>query len=157
MKSNELQEPLPEEQAPWWSVSIASSKEFRRRQDRRASILLGLMGCALLVAVLAGYIFGGRHDMRNYEKISLEWFNVLIVPAWVYAIAGCAKDLSRLDELGRRIQIESMAWTYLTGLTLFVGLGFTCFSTGWKFNPYWFCILEFVRLLWLRIVARRYQ
>ena len=61
--------------------------------------------------------------------------------------------LNSLDELERRIQLESVTWTYLTGLAacMFLG-GFL----GFAVNPAWFIALEPIRGTYLYFAARRF-
>jgi hypothetical protein len=61
--------------------------------------------------------------------------------------------LNSLDELERRIQLESIAWTYLTGLVacMFFG-GFL----GFAVNPAWVIALEPFRGAYLYFGARRF-
>lgn len=157
MDSKQFNEPAREK---WWSVGVASSDAFKLRQSNRTLIVLALMACGLLAGIVAARMSGGplwRHDMRHYEKTFQAWFLIVAIPAWIYVVVGCAKDLAYLDELGRRVHLETMSRTYLTGLALAVSLGYVCLLTGWRFNPLWFVVLELVRTGWLRVVARRYQ
>ena len=75
--------------------------------------------------------------------------------------------LLQLDELARRMQFESMAWTYLTGFVLVAWLGvlapFSKTLMHWPYkpgflllSPYLFFLLEPVRGAWLWYVSRRY-
>jgi hypothetical protein len=75
--------------------------------------------------------------------------------------------LLQLDELARRMQFESMAWTYLTGFVLAGWLGvlvpFSHTLMHWPYkpgflllSPFLFFLLEPVRALWLYYVSRRY-
>ncbi|SPE36435.1 membrane hypothetical protein [Candidatus Sulfopaludibacter sp. SbA3] len=67
------------------------------------------------------------------------------------------KYLSELDELARRIHLESIAWTYLTGLAVAMLLGGISLIYGWRLNLIWFVVLEPVRSIWLYSVSRRYR
>ena len=67
--------------------------------------------------------------------------------------------LNALDELARRIQLEALAWTYLTGLTIACALGGVMLAYDlrpWFPSPFWFILLEPIRGLWLYVVSRRY-
>ena len=66
------------------------------------------------------------------------------------------KYLGELDELARRIQLEAIALTYLTGLGAFGFLTAFGYQAHWTVNPVWFIFLEPVRGLWLWRLARRY-
>jgi hypothetical protein len=75
--------------------------------------------------------------------------------------------LSEIDELARRMQLEAMAWTYLTGLVVAAWLGvagaFSQTIAHWAFKPevllmipYLYFLLEPVRAGWLYYLSRRY-
>jgi hypothetical protein len=67
-----------------------------------------------------------------------------------------------LDELGRRLMLESAACTYLVGIAagmFFGGISFLFFDHPWAlflFNPLWFIMLEPVRGIILYRLTRRY-
>ena len=84
-----------------------------------------------------------------------------ILPGAAFGFIGCEfkRYIDALDELARRIQLEAVAWTYLTGFTAACALGGVMLAydlEGWFPNPLWFTLLEPVRGLWLYVVARRY-
>jgi hypothetical protein len=75
--------------------------------------------------------------------------------------------LMSLDELARRLQLEAMAWTYLTGMVLAVWLGTLAPLSHtllyWDYRqtmilliPLAYMLLEFVRAGWLWYLSRRY-
>jgi len=65
--------------------------------------------------------------------------------------------LLSLDELARRMQLESIAWTYLTVLVLSMGLGTLSLVMKWNFNIiYWFILAEPIRAGWLYLGTRKY-
>jgi hypothetical protein len=75
--------------------------------------------------------------------------------------------LSEIDELARRMQLEAMAWTYLTGFVVAAWLGvagaFSQTVAHWAFKPEvllmipcLFFLLEWVRAGWLYHLWRRY-
>jgi hypothetical protein len=71
------------------------------------------------------------------------------------------KYVLALDELARRIQLEAIAWTYLTGWAVAALVGGVALVYGWHWNrlwlnPLWFVFLEPVRACYLYYVARRY-
>jgi hypothetical protein len=81
--------------------------------------------------------------------------------AFSYIVWEFRRYLLSLDELARRIQFESIAWTYLTGLALAALAGGIAMAYGshWDavwLNPFWFILLEPVRSCYLYYVARRY-
>src|SRR5580658_9348968 len=70
--------------------------------------------------------------------------------AFAYIAWEFRRYLLSLDELGRRIQFESIAWTFLTGLVIAALLGGVALAYGshWDpiwLNPFWFILLEPVR------------
>jgi len=71
--------------------------------------------------------------------------------------------LSAIDELARRMQLEAMAWTYLTGFVLAGWLGVLTtlmYSlTRWPLVlviPFLYFLLEPVRAGWLYYLSRKY-
>lgn len=75
--------------------------------------------------------------------------------------------LLALDELARRMQLEAMAWTYLSGMVLAAWLGVLAPLSHtvllWDYRqtlillfPFAYMLLEFVRAGWLYILSRRY-
>ncbi len=75
--------------------------------------------------------------------------------------------LYQLDELARRMQMEAMACTYLTGFVIAAWLGvlwpFSQFLVHWPYKPmllfmvpFLYFLLEPVRAGWLYYLSRRY-
>lgn len=75
--------------------------------------------------------------------------------------------LYALDELARRMQLEAIAWTYITGMILAAWLGalapFSHTLTHWPYKqslllmmPFLYFVLEPVRAGWLYYLSRRY-
>ena len=76
-----------------------------------------------------------------------------------YIVWAFRRYLLALDELARRMQLEAMAWTYLSAIPVAVLLGTLAFVYDWHswvVNPMWFIVLEPVRSFWLYFVSRRY-
>ncbi len=66
-----------------------------------------------------------------------------------------------LDEQARRIQLEAILWTYITGWVIATVVGGIAVVYGWEWNPLWlnplwYVFLEPVRGCFLYFVARRY-
>jgi hypothetical protein len=129
-----------------WGTFGTSTPEGRRYHRRclgaLAILLAGHVGAAFLppsgsnivTALLPGATFGFiSWEFRRY--------------------------LNALDELARRIQLEAVAWTYLTGLTLAITVGAVMLAYDIPptyANPIWFVVLEPIRGIWLYAVSRRY-
>lgn len=75
--------------------------------------------------------------------------------------------LYQLDELARRMQLEAMACTYITGLVVAAWLGvlwpFSHFLVHWPYKPtvlfmipFLYFLLEPIRAGWLYYLSRRY-
>jgi len=78
--------------------------------------------------------------------------------------------LTQLDELARRMQLEAIAWTYVTGFVLAAWFGvlltvlalFSHSSSHWPFkalllaSPFLYFLLEPIRAGWLYYLSRRY-
>jgi hypothetical protein len=87
----------------------------------------------------------------------LDWATVFVPGIlFTYIAWQFRKYLSGLDELERRIQLESIAWTYLTGMALSMVLAGFGFLMGWNLNPAWFMALEPIRGAYLFFGARRF-
>jgi len=124
-----------------------------QRYHTRCKVAFGLGLTAFITAIFTLPHFAGLME-RAYEFTAVY-----------YAIAGLTltyiswafwQYLSDLDELSRRIQLEAIALTYLTGLGAFSFLSAFTFATQWTLNPLWFIFLEPVRGFWLWRLARRY-
>ena len=76
----------------------------------------------------------------TFGFIALEW--------WRY--------VGQLDELGRRMQMEAMAWTYTFGLFAFIALGGVSALMHWNLNPIFYIFLELVRAFRLWVLSRRF-
>jgi hypothetical protein len=61
-----------------------------------------------------------------------------------------------LDELSRRIQVESMATTYLIGMALSMGIGGMALAFGWNVSPIYYIMLDLVRAAALVVLSRKY-
>ena len=102
-----------------------------------------------------------------------------IVGATTVLLAGCVisyiawelqKYLTQLDELARRMQLEAIAWTYLTGFVLAAWFGvfvmlmalFSHALARWPLkglllaSPFLYFLLEPIRAGWLLYLSRRY-
>jgi len=120
-----------------------------RRYHIRCSLALAAMVACFLAPAL----------LRRSVPVGILRIVIALAPgaAFVYIAWEFRRYLSALDELARRIQLESIAWTYLCGLAVAMLLGGIGLVYGWRFNPAWFIVLEPVRAGWLYFVSRRYQ
>lgn len=75
---------------------------------------------------------------------------------FLYVIYEFRQYLRALDELARRMHMEALSWTYLTGLALAMLVGGISATVGWHVNPMWFIVPEPVRAGFLFVVSRRY-
>jgi hypothetical protein len=153
MHSNPPAEP-PNDNSHWPAAPILLYGTFGtrnsagRRYHRRCSVALA----AVLVWMLCAALLRSVVPKGILEAITA------IVPGagFIYAAVEFRKYLSALDELARRIQLESIAWTYLCGLGGAMLLGGIGSVYGWSLSPFWFIVLEPVRAGWLYFVSRRY-
>lgn len=120
---------------------------------RRYQLRCGLALAAMVVCVLATVLFRSFIPKTSVRLIAALAPGV----GFAYIAWEFHKYLSALDELARRIQLESIAWTYLCGLALAMPLGGLAMVYDWRLNPMWFIVLEPVRAGWLYFVSRRYQ
>ncbi len=147
--------PSADENSRWPATPIlvygtfgARTPEGRRYHFRCGAALLSMVACMLLGTLLRHVAPGGPLKVA----IALVPGATCAYIAWEFR-----RYLSGLDELARRIQLESIAWTYLSGLAFAMLLGGVGIVYDWRFNPLWFIVLEPVRAGWLYFVSRRYQ
>jgi hypothetical protein len=131
-----------------WGTFGAGSPAGRRYHFRS-----GLALAAVVVCIL------GSAFVRATSGNGILAVILAVTPGFAFAYIAWEfqKYLSSLDELARRIQLESIAWTYLCGLAAAMLLGGLGLTYGWRLNAFWFIALEPVRAGWLCFVSRRYQ
>jgi hypothetical protein len=112
----------------------------------------------MVALCLAAAILAGDFHHNSPWRLTLS-----LVPgiAYSYIAWELRRYILALDELARRIQLEAIAWTYLTGLAVAALVGGVALAYGWQWsslwlNPLWFVFLEPVRGCFLYYVARRY-
>ena len=134
--------------APIFAYGTLGGPVGRRFHFRSGLALAALVVCILLSVLLRPFV------PKNGLKLI-----VALAPgvAFAYIAWEFRKYLAALDELARRIQLESIAWTYLCGVALAMLFGGLAMVYGWSFNPVCFILLEPVRAGWLYFVSRRYQ
>jgi hypothetical protein len=148
---------LPSEPGAQWptcaiftSGTFGSRSEAGRRYYRRSAMALGTMiAVCLLYFLLSGSLFP-KGSLKSV--ISMAPGAAFAYIAWEFR-----RYLLSLDELARRIQLESIAWTYLSGIAIAMLVGGLGMVYGWQVNPIWLIMLEPVRSVWLYFVTRRYQ
>ena len=140
----------PNEQSRWPVGAIfgygtlGSGTPAGRRYHRRSSIAL---------LVLVGWIILAS----NVRDSTIRMITPIMPGAvFLYIVYEFRRYLLALDELARRMQMEALAWTYLTGLAVAMVVGGLSTTAGWRINPMWFVILEPVRALFLYVASRRY-
>jgi len=137
---------------------VFSTKTPQGRQYVRASY-----AAAAMVIVPTFLFFIHQHWHMHY--MSKRLFTTVIAVAMPSAISLIVwefrKYLLSLDELARRLQLEAMACTYLTGFimaSVLCGIWLEALPNVdaiW-FCPLWFALLEPVRAGWLYALSRRY-
>ncbi len=156
MNPNESKEKL-EAGSPRWPASamllygtFGSRTPAGRRYHLRSGLALAVTVGWILLAPWAVHAAGAAHFWHVLASL---------VPGIAFAYIGWEfrRYLLALDELARRIQLEAIAWTYLTGMAVALMLGYAVLVTGWRFNPAFFILLEPVRAAWLYVVSRRYE
>jgi hypothetical protein len=147
----------PAEESRWPAFPILFYGTFGSRTPagRRYHRQFGIALFVLALGMLALTMF------RAYipEQILRPLMGVLPGGVFAYIAWSCYGYLRTLDELARRMQLEAMAWTYLTGIAAAALLGGFALAYNWGqwfLNPIWFLILEPVRGAWLYVVSRRY-
>jgi hypothetical protein len=125
----------------------------RRYHIRTAIALVAMLVLAAIVA-MAGLRFPNNR----------LWLLILsLVPGigFSYIALEFRRYILALDELARRIQLEAILWTYITGWVIATVVGGIAVVYGWEWNPLWlnplwYVFLEPVRGCFLYFVARRY-
>lgn len=124
--------------------TLGSSTPAGRRYHRRSGMALS----ALLVWMVV---------VASFDHSTLRLVTPLVPGlVFVYIVYEFRRYLLALDELARRMHMEALAWTYLTGLALAMIVGGLSARLGWQVNPMWFIVLEPVRAWFLFVASRRY-
>ena len=112
------------------------ASEASQRADRR---MRSAVIVYLLLAVATAMAPGIDVQIRRGIHTALIGLLLAVIgwQRWSYA--------NGLDELGRRIYVDSLAITYLIGLTLFFIGALAQSVTGWTVNPLIFVALEPLR------------
>jgi hypothetical protein len=154
MDTNPSEDPATEH-SQWPTAPMLAYGTFGSRTPagRRYHLRAGIA-----LAVMAVCMFGGALARSVVPQARPELLAAIAPGAgFLYIAWEFRRYLASLDELARRIQLESIAWTYLTGLAIAMLLGGFGVIYGWRINAGWFIMLEPVRSAWLYCVARRYQ
>lgn len=140
----------------WGTFGTKSPAE--RRYIVRSCIAAGA-GLAILLFAAAMH-FRPRPIM--VRVVMLATGSVLTYMAWEFR-----RYLYQLDELARRMQMEAITCTYLTGFVIAAWLGvlwpFSHFLVHWPYKPtvlftipFLYFVLEPIRAGWLYYLSRRY-
>lgn len=161
---NAQQNSLANSESKWQTCSILFWGTFgargpaERRYIVRSCTAAGIV-LALVFVSLAMH-FHPKPLMARVVMIATGFLVTYI--AWEFR-----RYLYQLDELARRLQMESMACTYLTGFVIAAWLGalwpFSHFLVHWPYKPtilflipFLYFLLEPVRAAWLYYLSRRY-
>jgi hypothetical protein len=144
----------PEAPAAWPLCTMLAYGTFggghpaARRYHVRTGVALALLVAGLFVVSIARSFFPREivHILSAFAPGA-----TLVYIAWEFR-----RYLLSIDELARRLQFESIVWTYLTGFALASILGGIGMLLDWKLNPIWFVALEPIRGIWLYVISRRY-
>lgn len=152
MNDQSAHESSGSEESRWPTTPMLAYGTFAMRTpaERRYHIRSSLALAALVASFFAPALF------RRSVPAGILQMIIALAPgaAFAYIVWEFRRYLSALDELARRIQLESITWTYLCGLAVAMLLG--GIGLVWRFNPAWFIVLEPVRAGWLYFVSRRY-
>jgi len=141
------------EETQWPATAIFSWGTLGGPAARRYHVRCFLALTLMVVSIFA--LFSFRHALGK-TTVDLT-ASLLPGAAFLYIVFEFRRYLARLDELARRIQLESIAWTYLSGLGIAMFVGGLGLVYDWHWNAMWFVLLEPVRSIWLFVVSRRYQ
>jgi hypothetical protein len=126
-----------------------------------------IVGCYLAMVLAVGWLIAAKFAHFRPQPVFLS-VTTLVGGIVITLIALEFRHyLSEIDELTRRMQLEAMAWTYLTGLVVAAWLGvagaFSQTIAHWAFKPdvllmipYLYLPLEPVCAGWLYYLSRRY-
>jgi hypothetical protein len=122
--------------------ATAASRRYQRRS---------MWAAALFAVVMFG--LGGIK-----QEIPASKYVAALMPGFVflYICMEFRRYMASMDEMLRRIHLESIAWTYLTALVLAMFVGGIGAVLHWNTSPIWFVVIEPVRAAWLYATARRY-
>ena len=161
----EHQEIPVEIETPRWepcSILLWGTLGTRGPAERRY-----IVRCFLAMVLAMGWLMVAKFSHFRPRPVILS-LTALVGGAVITFIALEFRHyLSQIDELARRMQLEAMAWTYLTGFVVAAWLGvagaFSQTIAHWAFRPgvlllipYLFFLLEPVRAGWLYHLSRRY-
>jgi len=142
----------------WGALGTKSNAE--RRYKTRSALAASVVVCWGLIA----FAMHLRPKIITSTIVFLAAFSISYI-AWELR-----RYLTQLDELGRRMQLEAIAWTYVTGFVLAAWFGvlvmlMALFSPSfkhWPFqllllaSPFLYFLLELIRAGWLYYLSRRY-
>jgi hypothetical protein len=162
--SNDDDDRWPTSALLMWGV-FSTRTPAGRRYVQRCSIALAVLILPTLLFLIHHYPhlhYVPRSRWVSQGTPAFGYATAILLPiVFSYIVLEFRKYLLSLDELARRLQIEAMAWTYLTGLVLMALLcalwlfGLGKVNLAW-FCPVWFGLLEPVRAGWLYVLSRRY-
>ena len=126
-----------------------------------------LMRACLAMIVAAGWILVMLNAPLNSKSILLPISAVLAGSVITFIAWELRRYLLQLDELARRLQLEAIAYTYLTGFVLAAWMGvlapFSHTLMHWPYkpgflllSPFLYFLLEPIRSGWLYYLSRRY-
>jgi hypothetical protein len=122
--------------------------------------------CAAAGAVLALFLIAKVMHFQP-RPIVLRVVLIAVGLLMTYIALEFRRYLYQLDELARRMQMEAMACTYITGFVMAAWMGilwpFSSFLVHWQYKPtvlfmipFLYFLLEPVRAGWLYYLSRRY-
>jgi hypothetical protein len=137
---------------------------LKNSAERRYKVRTALAAAVLVYWFLFASAIHLRHRVIGATTV------LLTAIAMSYIAWEMRRYLSQLDELTRRMQLEALAWTYLTGFVLAAWFGaFLMFAAlfshvllHWSYkvlllmSPFMYYVLELVRAGWLYRLSRRY-
>jgi hypothetical protein len=126
-----------------------------------------IVSCYLAVVLAAGWLVVAKFAHFRPKPVILSVTTLVGGIVITFIALEFRHYLSEIGELARRMQLEAMAWTYLTGFigAAWLGVAGALSQTiaHWAFKPelllmipYLFCLLEPVRAGWLYYLSRRY-
>jgi hypothetical protein len=165
MTAEQQEEIRDHEASRWETCAILFWGAFGTKTPAERRYIMRSVFAAAVVAAWVGLAFSKKFPPAHWVMI----VTLLAVGALMtYIPWEMSQYLRQLDELARRMQLEAMAWTYLTGMVVAGWLGVLLplghLLLHWSYPrqylllsiPFLYFLLEPVRAGWLYYLSRRY-
>jgi hypothetical protein len=165
MNAEHQEEIRDREPSRWETCAILFWGAFGTKTAAERRYIMRSLFAAAVVAAWVGLAFSRKFPPGHWVMI----ITLLVVGALMtYIPWEMSQYLRQLDELARRMQLEAIAWTYLTGMVVAGWFGVLLplghLLLHWSYPrqylllsiPFLYFLLEPVRAGWLYYLSRRY-